>query len=279
MALTSASSLHYYYSAVHPTTSPGHLWEWHCSLTLAFRWLVEHIFVQQIVSAVTLRQRLPRNLRSFVTTPFFRVFPLLSWIGALHQWWIWHPVHRISHLQKALLHVTFPPSSIHLETQANHHHGRLKHHHVVQSADGDDSNIESVDLTEVEDDNALSKALAKQREDAIRAQGPARDGEGRSVLTAYKCPVCMDTPVDATSTICGHLFCHKCIIDTLKFSEEQRSDSSGKGPRGNCPVCRKPLTRNDVPGPRRNLVPLTLKLMTKKRDNHQPREPQTTESI
>lgn len=68
---------------------------------------------------------------------------------------------------------------------------------------GDDSNIESVDLTEVEDDNALSKALAKQREDAIRAQGPARDGEGRSVLTAYKCPVCMDTPVDATSTICG----------------------------------------------------------------------------
>ncbi|RWQ94757.1 hypothetical protein C8Q69DRAFT_471432 [Paecilomyces variotii] len=144
---------------------------------------------------------------------------------------------------------------------------------------GDDSNIESVDLTEVEDDNALSKALAKQREDAIRAQGPARDGEGRSVLTAYKCPVCMDTPVDATSTICGHLFCHKCIIDTLKFSEEQRSDSSGKGPRGNCPVCRKPLTRNDVPGPRRNLVPLTLKLMTKKRDNHQPREPQTTESI
>ncbi|KAJ9266309.1 hypothetical protein DTO212C5_6396 [Paecilomyces variotii] len=144
---------------------------------------------------------------------------------------------------------------------------------------GDDSNIESVDLTEVEDDNALSKALAKQREDAIRAQGPARDGEGRSVLTAYKCPVCMDTPVDATSTICGHLFCHKCIIDTLKFSEEQRSDSSGKGPRGNCPVCRKPLTRNDVPGPRRNLVPLTLKLMTKKRDIHQPREPQTTESV
>ncbi|GAD95191.1 conserved hypothetical protein [Paecilomyces variotii No. 5] len=146
---------------------------------------------------------------------------------------------------------------------------------AVRTAE-DDSNIESVDLTEVEDESSLSKALAKQRQDAVKAQGPTGDGEGRSVLTAYKCPVCMDTPVDATSTVCGHLFCHKCIVDTLKFSEEQRSDSSNKGPRGNCPVCRKPLTRNDTPGPKRNLVPLTLKLMTKKRDAPQSRESQAT---
>lgn len=71
----------------------------------------------------------------------------------------------------------------------------------------DEDNIESVDLTEVEDDNALAKALAKQRQDAIKAQGPTGDGKGRSILTAYKCPVCMDTPVDATSTICG-----KCLL-------------------------------------------------------------------
>lgn len=148
--------------------------------------------------------------------------------------------------------------------------------------------IESIDLTEVDGASSLDKALAKQREDAVRAQQNQEEEKGRSVLTAFKCPVCMDTPVDATSTVCGmyipfivtvelysspssgHLFCHKCIIDTLKFGEEQRSDSSNK-PRGTCPVCRKPLVRTDRP-PKKDLVPLQLQL--KKRS----RNPVTTES-
>lgn len=67
----------------------------------------------------------------------------------------------------------------------------------------DEENIESVDLTEVDNDSALSKALAKQREDAVKAQTYPGGGKGRSILTSYKCPVCMDTPVDATTTICG----------------------------------------------------------------------------
>ncbi|PWY94303.1 hypothetical protein BO94DRAFT_327855 [Aspergillus sclerotioniger CBS 115572] len=128
-----------------------------------------------------------------------------------------------------------------------------------------DETIESVDLTALEDTNPVSRTQAKQREDAILAQQSLDDNQGRSVLTAYKCPVCMDTPVDATSTACGHLFCHKCIIDTLKFSEEQRADTSGKGPRGTCPVCRKPLARNDLPGPKRNLIPLQIRLTTRKK--------------
>ncbi|KAL1853368.1 hypothetical protein Plec18170_005365 [Paecilomyces lecythidis] len=81
----------------------------------------------------------------------------------------------------------------------------------------DDSNIESVDLTEVEDDSALSKALAKQREDAVKAQGLAGDAEGRSVLTAYKCPVCMETPVDATSTVCGK--CQSLLYGTNSMNQ------------------------------------------------------------
>ncbi|KAA8652605.1 uncharacterized protein ATNIH1004_001510 [Aspergillus tanneri] len=133
--------------------------------------------------------------------------------------------------------------------------------------DGENELYASIDLTTVDESSSLSRTLAKQREDAIRAQHTVDDERGRSVLTAYKCPVCMDTPVDATSTACGHLFCHKCIIDTLKFSEEQRADSTGKTPRGTCPVCRKPLTRSDVPGPRRNLIPLQLKLTARKRND------------
>ncbi|PGH11867.1 hypothetical protein AJ80_06932 [Polytolypa hystricis UAMH7299] len=126
--------------------------------------------------------------------------------------------------------------------------------------------LEEIDLTEGPAETALAHVLAKQREDAVKAQHLTEDSAGRTSLTAYKCPVCMDVTEDATTTICGHLFCHKCIIETLRFGEERRAmDGSGKTLRGNCPVCRKQLSRVDIPGPKRNLVPLQLKLTTKKR--------------
>ena len=63
--------------------------------------------------------------------------------------------------------------------------------------------LESIDLTEIDGSSSLAKALAKQREDAVKAQQVEKEEKGRSVLTAFKCPVCMDTPVDATTTVCG----------------------------------------------------------------------------
>ncbi|KAJ5218753.1 uncharacterized protein N7498_000852 [Penicillium cinerascens] len=121
--------------------------------------------------------------------------------------------------------------------------------------------IESIDLTEPE--TSLQKALAKQQEDAIKAQQSAEGERSGSVLSAYKCPVCMDTPEDATSTACGHLFCHRCIVEYLN-SADQRLDSS-KQTRGTCPICRKVITKVDKSGPKRSLIPLELKLTTKKR--------------
>ncbi|EFE30047.1 uncharacterized protein ARB_03389 [Trichophyton benhamiae CBS 112371] len=67
--------------------------------------------------------------------------------------------------------------------------------------------IEAVDLTSVDDSSSLAQVLAKQREDAIIAQKNAtNDKEAKSILIAYKCPVCMDVPENATSTICG-MYC------------------------------------------------------------------------
>ena len=66
--------------------------------------------------------------------------------------------------------------------------------------------VEAVDLTEVNDAADLSKALSKQRQDAIQAQMKQYQGSevaGRTPLTSYKCPICMDTPEDATTTTCG----------------------------------------------------------------------------
>ncbi|KAJ5719363.1 hypothetical protein N7493_007818 [Penicillium malachiteum] len=136
--------------------------------------------------------------------------------------------------------------------------------------DSEEEQIESIDLTEPEHISPFAKTLAKQREDAIKAQQP-KDDTSDSVLGAYKCPVCMDTPENATSTACGHLFCHSCIIECLNRADEQRLDST-KQVRGTCPVCRKALTRNDAAGPRRSLIPLKLKLMTKKRSLVTPAE-------
>ena len=65
------------------------------------------------------------------------------------------------------------------------------------------SPIESIDLTEVEGSSALAKALAKQREDAIKAQPTEEAETALSVLGKYQCPICMDTLADATSTSCG----------------------------------------------------------------------------
>ncbi|ERF68270.1 hypothetical protein EPUS_02726 [Endocarpon pusillum Z07020] len=131
--------------------------------------------------------------------------------------------------------------------------------------------VEAVDLTEVNDESDLSKAISKQQQDAVQSQMKQTQGDdppGRTPLSSYKCPICMDTPEDATSTVCGHLFCHKCILDTLRFSAQQRRDeaatTNNSKSKGTCPVCRKPLARKDEPGTGRTLVPLEIKLSTKR---------------
>ncbi|KIV93217.1 hypothetical protein PV10_04452 [Exophiala mesophila] len=143
---------------------------------------------------------------------------------------------------------------------------------MSQNANTIDPAIESVDLTEVDDSTALSSLLAKQRQDAILAQNAGNES-GRTPFTAYKCPVCMESPTDATTTVCGHVFCHRCIVDTLKWSIEQRRHDlpANRKTKGVCPVCRKPLDIKDT-GTGRHLIPLEIKLMVRlkrKRDEHQ----------
>ncbi|KAJ5678079.1 uncharacterized protein N7477_003712 [Penicillium maclennaniae] len=60
--------------------------------------------------------------------------------------------------------------------------------------------VESIDLTEPE--TSLSKALAKQREDAIKAQQSTEDKKGSgSLLSAYKCPAISSATVALWSTL------------------------------------------------------------------------------
>ncbi|XBI31169.1 hypothetical protein VPH35_054776 [Triticum aestivum] len=47
----------------------------------------------------------------------------------------------------------------------------------------------------------------------------------------FSCPVCMNELVDASSTICGHIFCQKCIEASIQAQSK-------------CPTCRRMLTVN-----------------------------------
>lgn len=144
--------------------------------------------------------------------------------------------------------------------------------------------VETIDITGDGDANELAKAVAKQRQDAIKAQqSTEKSDRPRSALMAYKCPICMDTPVDVTTTLCGmylviyhlvirmpdladhsltgHLFCHKCIIDYLRITEE----NSTKQTRHTCPVCRKHISDKEIPKIGRTIIPIAFKIHTKTR--------------
>ncbi|KAJ5178155.1 Zinc finger RING-type [Penicillium coprophilum] len=131
------------------------------------------------------------------------------------------------------------------------------------STPSEEEPIETIDMTDDSGAAALARAVAKQQEDAIKAQAEEERISKLSAILAYKCPICMETPVDATSTSCGHLFCHKCIIDCLKMSEQTRGGDSSKQHKGTCPVCRTPISRKETPGKTRNLIPLLFQ--TRKR--------------
>jgi predicted amidophosphoribosyltransferase len=48
----------------------------------------------------------------------------------------------------------------------------------------------------------------------------------------FSCPVCMNELVDASSTICGHIFCQKCIKAAIQANKK-------------CPNCRRKLNMNN----------------------------------
>ena len=132
---------------------------------------------------------------------------------------------------------------------------------------------QAIDLTSIEDAKALDSAIAKAQQDAIAAQSinPQNlNDKSRSALSNYKCAICMDSPTNLTSTICGHLFCHRCIIDSLKWSERQRAEDhhAGRRVQGLCPVCRKPLQLKEATtsgrGTSGGIVNLEIKRMPRK---------------
>ncbi|TKA41268.1 hypothetical protein B0A54_06170 [Friedmanniomyces endolithicus] len=62
-------------------------------------------------------------------------------------------------------------------------------------------------------------------------------------ISALTCIICMEPYTNATTTACGHIYCHECLTTALKTGE--RNSESGVG---SCPVCRKAVSRRKAGG-------------------------------
>ncbi|KAI9810293.1 MAG: SUMO-targeted ubiquitin ligase complex subunit slx8 [Pycnora praestabilis] len=120
--------------------------------------------------------------------------------------------------------------------------------------------IEEVDLRGIEDDNGLSALLQKQRADQVKAQ--LKEGAEPPRLSKLQCIICLETPTDLTSTHCGHMFCHTCLMEALIAGESQARNGGESNPEkySKCPVCRTRVNRNLT---HNQVIPLELKLMTR----------------
>ena len=52
--------------------------------------------------------------------------------------------------------------------------------------------------------------------------------ESTNLSKEYECLICLDLLVQPSTTMCGHTFCKRCLIQYLE--KEQK-----------CPMCRKPI--------------------------------------
>lgn len=64
-------------------------------------------------------------------------------------------------------------------------------------------------------------------------------------LSEVQCPICFDEVTQATTTLCGHVFCLECIQQSIS-SSNARGQVRGKRGTGLCPLCRKTVAFKDT---------------------------------
>ncbi|KAK5162585.1 hypothetical protein LTR04_003338 [Oleoguttula sp. CCFEE 6159] len=114
--------------------------------------------------------------------------------------------------------------------------------------------IEEVDLVEAEE--RLAARLEKERAEQVKAQQEA--SKAPRTFSRQTCIICMESYTNVTAAICGHIFCHECLIQAIAVADRDRS---GTGQKGTCPVCRRPLDRKKAT----NFIPIQLMKKSKYR--------------
>jgi len=93
------------------------------------------------------------------------------------------------------------------------HHVHHPHERIVQVvSDGeDDSAVDAVHRTAAD----VRRERFEAARAALRRKEPARPPARRMLLSSYSCPVCLSAPTNMCVTPCGHVFCGRCLYDTL----------------------------------------------------------------
>ena len=99
------------------------------------------------------------------------------------------------------------------------------------------SPVDELDLTN-EAPSAEDELRQGQQASAVAAQQADTDTSASLKIGRRQCIICMEPYTNATVTACGHLYCHECLSQALIAGEKNSERAIG-----NCPVCRKPLSR------------------------------------
>lgn len=108
------------------------------------------------------------------------------------------------------------------------------------SAGPGESTSTPIEIDDVGENSKLSTLLQKQRADQVLSQNASSSKPLK--LGDITCVICMENPTDLTATSCGHVFCHECLMHAIIASENRGPDHR----KGQCPVCRKMLSRTKV---------------------------------
>lgn len=164
------------------------------------------------------------------------------------------PTTRRSH-RNSVVDLTNDPSSPPRPTTSTHKRSRddptqdrwsKKRSRQADSVKGEV--VEELDLTN-EAPSAEEELLQTQQQAAIAAQQAAATSDQPLRVGQRTCIICMEPYTNATITACGHIYCHECLTQALIAGEK----NSERGV-GNCPVCRKPVSRKKD----RQMVPVSF---------------------
>jgi len=145
-------------------------------------------------------------------------------------------------------------------TAASTSHDRKRERRVSTSTEGRSQKrkrpagggVEEIGLAE-DATTAEEDVLRAQQIEAIRSQQVADDDDGLQRIGQRQCVICMENFTNITATHCGHFYCHECLIRSLVAGEKTNERNTG-----NCPICRKSVSRTSRNGQRPHIIPISF---------------------
>lgn len=134
---------------------------------------------------------------------------------------------------------------------AHRHEGAMSEP-ILLDEPGADSIFVLLDSEEPPDDDVEIVSVQEQTQ-ALMAH-PEPQKTAAKLLSEAECPICFDVIENATVTLCGHVFCLECILQSIS-SSHARGQALLRHGQGLCPLCREKVVFKDTAVLRLKLLP------------------------